>query len=149
MHIQTRIYTWTLGTLIAVAIGGSILTPHDSEARETDTRETEARHTVIPASPRVAFAWPGVYDLVGSGFPDGERRAVMHIARTDTSYALVSVQGPPGALVRFRVSGDSAHIVWDLGGESMVVDLRGSGDSLTGEWQSGDWSGPLRGARRP
>lgn len=73
----------------------------------------------------------------------------MHIARNDTSYTLVSLQGPPGTLVRFQVSGDSARVVWNLGGaEMMVVDLRGTADSLTGEWTSGDWFGPVRGVRR-
>jgi opacity protein-like surface antigen len=42
------------------------------------------------------FDWAGTYDLVGTGFPDGERRAVMTIARADTSYALASLQGQPG-----------------------------------------------------
>jgi hypothetical protein len=94
------------------------------------------------------FDWSGVYDLVGDGFPDGERRAVMQIARKDTSFTLVSVQGPPGALAQFRVNSDSAHIMWNLGTDLMVVDLRGAGDSLSGVWSMSEWSGFLRGTRR-
>lgn len=94
------------------------------------------------------FDWSGVYDLIGDGFPDGERRAVMEIARKDTAYTLVSLQGPPGALVQFRVNGDSAHVVWNLGTDLMVGDLRGAGDSLTGVWSMSEWSGFLRGTRR-
>jgi uncharacterized cupredoxin-like copper-binding protein len=94
------------------------------------------------------FAWPGVYDVVATGFPDGERAAVLQIARTDTSYSLVTLQGPPGSLERFQVSGDSARVRWNLGTEVMVVDLRGSGDSLTGMWMAGELAGFLKGARR-
>jgi uncharacterized cupredoxin-like copper-binding protein len=94
------------------------------------------------------FDWSGVYDLVGDGFPDGERRAVMEIARHDTSYALVSLQGPPGTLVQFRVKGDSAHVMWHLGTDLMVADMRGAGDSLSGVWSMSEWSGFLRGTRR-
>lgn len=94
------------------------------------------------------FDWTGTYDLVGTGFPDGERHAVLFIAQQDTSYALHSLQGPPGFLVSFKVAGDSAHVVWNLGPEEMLVDLRGSGDSLTGEWSTRDWRGEVRGVRR-
>ena len=101
----------------------------------------------VSANPKT-FDWSGVYDLVGDGFPDGERRAVMEIARKDTSFTLVSVQGPPGALAQFRVNSDSAHIMWHLGTDLMVVDLRGAGDSLSGVWSMSEWSGFLRGTRR-
>jgi uncharacterized cupredoxin-like copper-binding protein len=106
--------------------------------------------TVSPntAATSEMFDWSGVYDLVGDGFPDGQRRAVMEIARKDTSFALVSVQGPPGALVQFRVKADSAHIMWNLGTDLMVIDLRGTKDSLTGIWTMSEWSGFLRGTRR-
>jgi len=139
MRTHTSIHTWTLGVLVAV-----LASPVSSMAfRRTAAERSTAKTVVEP------FAWPGIYDMVGTGFPDGERRAVMHVARTDTGYALVSLQGPPGTLVRFQVSGDSARVVWNLGGaEVMVVDLRGTADSLTGEWTSGDWFGPVRGVRR-
>lgn len=141
MSIHTRIQIWTIGALTAVAFAGSTL-PTFSTARMTPEADAHAR----PSAP---FAWPGVFDVVAIGFPDGERKAVMHIARTDTTYTLVSLQGPPGTLVRFHVAGDSARVIWNLGRELMVVDLRGSGDSLTGAWESGDWSGTLAGVRRP
>ena len=95
------------------------------------------------------FSWPGIYDLVGSGFPEGERKAVLSITRDDTAYALESLQGPPGKLLSFEVTGDSAHVVWDLGPDQMLVDLRGIGDSLVGEWSTGEWAGPVIGTRRP
>lgn len=94
------------------------------------------------------FSWAGTYDLVGTGFPDGERRAVIQIARADTSYTLASLQGPPGSLVSFSIAGDSAHVVWNLGDEQMLVDLRGAGDSLVGRWATVGWSGELLGFRR-
>jgi len=94
------------------------------------------------------FGWAGTYDVVGSGFPDGDRWAVMTIARADTSYALASLHGPPGSLISFKVAGDSAHVVWNLGTEQMVVDLRGAGDSLVGQWSTSDWNGTIWGKRR-
>jgi len=94
------------------------------------------------------FSWTGTYDLVGTGFPDGERRAVMHIARADRSYTLALLQGPPGTLVSFNIVGDSAHVIWNLGAEQMLVDLRGAGDSLVGRWATNEWSGELLGFRR-
>ena len=108
--------------------------------------EPPTRAAVSARTP--TFAWAGIYDLVGSGFPEGDRAAVMHIAQHDTSYALVALQGPPGKLMRFQVAGDSAHVSWDLGGQVMFVDLRGADDSITGQWASGESSGVLRGARR-
>lgn len=92
--------------------------------------------------------WSGVYDLLGTGFPDGQRTAVMQLAQRDTGVTLVAVQGPPGKLVQFRVDGDSAHVMWNLGTDLMVVDLRRSGDSLTGVWSTSEWSGPIHGTRR-
>jgi hypothetical protein len=103
--------------------------------------------TALKAFPS-AFSWTGTFDLVGTGFPDGERRAVMQVARADTTYTLASLQGPPDGLVTFSIVGDSAHVVWNLGAEQMLVDLRGAGDSLVGRWSTNDWSGEVRGIRR-
>ena len=102
----------------------------------------------MAGAPVSSFAWPGVYDLIGTGFPEGDRAAVMHIAQRDTGYSLVALQGPPGRLMRFSVTGDSAQVSWFLGSATMVVDLRGAGDSLTGQWSSGELSGLIRGSRR-
>ena len=66
--------------------------------------------SATPAQVTTAFAWPGIYDLVGTGFPDGQREAVLFISKEDTSYTLVSLKGPPGALVSLSVAGDSAHV---------------------------------------
>ena len=94
------------------------------------------------------FNWSGIYDLIGTGFPEGDRYAVMEIARQDTAYKFVSLDGPPGTLLQFRVKGDSAHVMWHLGTDVMVVDLRGAGDSVSGLWAMSEWSGTLRGTRR-
>ena len=120
MSIHTSITLRATVALAAVALAGLVspFAPH-----------TQAREVVATAS-RTAFAWPGIYDLTAVGYPDGERNAVMHVTRNDTTYSLVSLQGPPGSLVRFHVSGDSAQVVWNLGTHVMIVDLRGSGDSL-------------------
>ena len=111
-----------------------------------------SRATLSVAAPRDStlsrFGWVGTYDLVGSGFPDGDRWAVMTIARADTTYALASLQGPPGSLISFRVAGDSAHVVWNLGTEQMIVDMRGVGDSLVGQWSTSEWNGDIWGRRR-
>ena len=138
MSIHTRIEPRVAATVAAVALAGllSPFTPHTSASE------------VALAATREAFTWPGIYDLTAVGYPDGERTAVIHVTRADTTYSLVSLQGPPGSLVRFNVTGDSAQIVWNLGPHMMFVDLRGSGDSLAGEWSSGDWSGTVRGVRR-
>ena len=96
-----------------------------------------------------SFYWPGIYDLVGTGFQDGERRAVMHIRRSDTSYVLIELEGPPGELLGFDVAGDSAHVIWDMSGAVMVVDLHGVRDSVYGKWSIGERSGDIYGARRP
>jgi hypothetical protein len=110
-----------------------------------------SRVTTISATPAhvtTPFAWAGTYDLIGTGFPDGQRQAVIQISKEDTSYTLVSLQGPPGELVSFGVAGDSAHVVWNLGSDAMFLNLRGAGDSLTGEWATTDHRGAIRGARR-
>lgn len=96
-----------------------------------------------------SFYWPGSFDLVGTGFPDGERRAVMHVRRSDTTYVLADLEGPPGSLIDFRIAGDSAHVTWDLDEGVMVVDLRGARDSVYGQWYIGDRSGGVYGSRRP
>ena len=74
--------------------------------------------------------------------------AVLTIKRADTAYALASLHGPPGSLISFKVAGDSAHVVWNLGTEQMVVDLRGAGDSLVGQGSTTEWNGEIHGTRR-
>jgi hypothetical protein len=111
------------------------------------SRVATSSATTLTALP-LQFSWTGTYDLVGTGFPDGERRAVIQVARADTSYTLASLQGPPGSLVSFSIVGDSAHVVWNLGAEQMLVDLRGTGDSLVGRWATNEWNGDLLGFRR-
>ncbi|HEX6050539.1 MAG TPA: hypothetical protein VFZ21_14770 [Gemmatimonadaceae bacterium] len=104
---------------------------------------------VIAAPTSVAsFSWPGTYDLVGSGFPDGNRHAVMHVERRDSSYTLEMLEGPPGELIAFRVSGDSAHVVWSMSGPVMAVALHGVRDSVYGRWSIDERSGSIVGVRR-
>ena len=71
----------------------------------------------------------------------------MEIGRQDSSFTLLSLSGPPGGR-SFQVTSNRLHIVWNLGEELMYVDLRGSRDSLAGEWFLGDDGGQVRGARR-
>jgi hypothetical protein len=118
-------------TASVIAVIGQVTT--------TSARDTQATRQ---------FSWPGIYDLVGTGFPEGERKAVMSITRNDTAYTLESLQGPPGQLRSFKITDDSAHVIWDLGPDQMFVDLRGIGDSLMGEWSTGEGAGLIVGARR-
>jgi hypothetical protein len=119
-----------------------------SSASPATTTVTEVRPAAVAVATPPSFSWAGVFDLIGTGFPDGERRAVMEIARNDTAYTLVSLQGPPGTATVFQITGNRAHIVWNLGTDLMVVDLRGTRDSVAGEWYVGDEAGQVRGARR-
>lgn len=109
---------------------------------------TPPRAHAAPSPQPPAFSWPGVYDLIGKNFPEGQREAVATITRVDSGYTL-DMYGPPGSLVKLHVVGDSAHLVWDLGPEGLMYgSLHGRGDSLTGRWQILDASGPLVGVRR-
>jgi hypothetical protein len=103
------------------------------------------------APPAPAAGWPGTYDVVGTGFPEGEREAVLTVARRDTGYAVVSLDGPSGRLRSARFVGDSAHVVWDLGagGRTMTMQMRSARDSLTGVWAIGAQQGRIHGRRRP
>ncbi len=85
---------------------------------------------------------------MGSGFSDGNRQAVIHVERRDSSYTLEMLEGPPGELITFRVRGDSAHIVWNMDGPVMTVDLHGVRDSVYGRWSVAERSGSIVGARR-
>jgi hypothetical protein len=99
----------------------------------------------VPAPP---FSWPGVYDLMGTQFPEGSRRAVLTVERADSAYR-VSIDGPPGRVFVTWFSRDSAHVTWSFeDGSLMFLDLRGVGDSVRGRWQMGEAGGPLLGRRR-
>ena len=141
----TIIHAGALGAIVAAALSAPL---HPILTGGSDLTRAAHERAATAMTRRNGFSWPGTYDLVATGYPDGERTAVMQVERRDTTYALVSLQGPPGSLIRFRVAGDSAHVIWNTGTAVMVVDLRGSGNSLTGEWESGDWSGSVRGSRR-
>lgn len=102
------------------------------------------------AGPAASFAWPGTYDVVGTGFPEGDRHAVATFTRRDTAYA-VDLAGPPGRPLFVRVAADTAYVEWELAPAAapMYLWLRGAGDSLSGMWLIGDQVGLLRGRRRP
>ncbi len=126
--------------------------------RAAAPRSTAPRSTAVPAAApaapagrRPAHAWTGTYDVVADGFPEGSRRAAFTVARHDTGYALVSLQGPPGRLTTAHFVGDSAHVVWNLGAAegAMRVWLHAAGDSVAGAWAGGDQQGQLHGRRRP
>jgi hypothetical protein len=138
--------THQIAFITSLSIGVAACSSVPQSSRQPIPAKT-ATSPATAAAPST-FSWPGVYDLVGSGFPEGDRNVVMQIEKADTSYTLVSLQGPPGNATIFQVVGDRARIVWNLGQDLMYVDLRGSRDSVTGEWYIGDESGSLRGARR-
>lgn len=103
-----------------------------------------------PTPPPVR-SWAGVYDLVGSGFPEGDRTATLIISGPDTAYT-ANLQGPPGHLVEFRAGRDSLTLAWDLedGSVPFVVRLgRTPADSVTGAWSQAMQGGLVRGSRRP
>ena len=68
-----------LASILAAAAAGARLSAADAHA---------APH-VVPAPP---FSWPGVYDIVGTQFPEGSRRAMLTVERTDSTYR-VSIEG--------------------------------------------------------
>ncbi len=97
----------------------------------------------------VTASWNATWDLVGSGFDDGSRTAVLSTERRGDD-CICLVQGPPGALVSSVFSNDSLFLVWDLGDEElMLVDLQLEGDRLAGSWRIGAHAGEVIGARRP
>jgi len=115
-----------------------------------------APSTSAPSTARGAaapFPFAGTWHVVGTGFPEGARDAVMAIAERDSGYTLCFVTGGPlGRLLSMRVAGDSAHLRWEIDdGERtdvMTIRMRGVRDSLVGTWAIGDTGGALTGARR-
>ncbi|MEP6731827.1 MAG: hypothetical protein ABJE10_14365 [bacterium] len=95
------------------------------------------------------FSWPGTYDLVATGFPNGPRQAVLQITPHDSTYSVVALQGPPGAPLSVSVTGDTARILWNLEtADPMYVELLGKGDSVNGRWSMAANSGAVSGKRR-
>ena len=126
----------------------STTTSAPTPARDTSTAMTTTSTGAtgfVGAEPR--FAWRGVYDVVGDGFPEGMRSAIIIITPRDTSFDF-SIEGPPGTLMSATFVGDSLHVVWDMYGEPMHVDLQGVADSLDGRWRIGDRGGRVWGNRR-
>jgi hypothetical protein len=142
VSLSTAAIVWTGLAAIALA------TPTHAGLGQAIATDSSAARIGAATPSAEAFDWTGIFDVVGTGFPDGERRAVMAISPQDTSYTLHMLQGPPGDLKSLKVKGDSANVVWDLGPEEMFIDLRGIGDSLMGEWSTSDWRGDVRGLRR-
>ena len=103
-----------------------------------------------PVTPPVR-SWAGVYDLVGSGFPEGDRSAALVITGPDTAYTGI-LQGPPGHMMEFRVGRDSLAFSWDLEDGSVPFQVRlgrTPSDSVSGTWTQGTGGGFVRGIRRP
>jgi hypothetical protein len=123
------------------------LDPPTSAAARSLSPDAAAGTRVAASAVGKPFEWTGVFDVVGDSFPDGQRLAVLIISRRDTTYDL-SLEGPPGSLRSLEISGDSAHVVWDVLGEPMYVDLSGCDDALEGRWKMGGLTGPLVGTRR-
>lgn len=102
------------------------------------------------SSPRAqGESWSATWDLVGTGFDDGFRTAVLTTERHDEDCAC-QVQGPPGGMVASGFSRDTLYITWDFGtDEQMYVDLHLEGDHLAGAWRMGTERGEIVGTRRP
>ena len=99
------------------------------------------------------FPFAGTWHVVGAGFPEGARDAVMAIVQRDSAYTVQFVSGgPPGRLLSMHVAGDSAHVRWEIDDgdrtDVMTVQVRGVRDSLVGTWRIGTTGGALIGARR-
>jgi hypothetical protein len=105
----------------------------------------QVRAAITPA-PK-PFAWAGTFDVIGDGFPDGMRSAIITITPRDTVFDFF-IEGPPGTLMSSMFAGDSLHVVWDMLGVPMYVDLRGAADSLDGQWRMADRGGRIWGTRR-
>jgi len=103
------------------------------------------------STPPPARSWVGIYDLVGSGFPEGDRSATLIVSGPDTAYA-ASLQGPPGHMVEFQAGRDSVVFLWDLEDGSVPFEVRlgrTDPDSVRGTWSQGPNGGLARGSRRP
>jgi hypothetical protein len=125
--------------LVAAACAAAMPEPPAPPAKDAPARGAAAA---------AEFEWPGTYEIVGHGFPEGDRHATMTITRQDTTYAL-SLYGPPGQLRSLRIAGDSAHVAWDFGDASvMLVQLRGEGDELRGRWILEELTGAIEGLRQ-
>lgn len=99
------------------------------------------------------YPFTGFWHVVGAGFPEGARDAVMSIVQRDSTFAVRFVSGgPPGRLLSMKVAGDSAAIDWEIDNEGrlevMSVNVRGVRDSLVGTWRIGSRGGPLTGSRQ-
>jgi len=103
-----------------------------------------------PPAPPVR-SWVGTYDLLGTGFPEGDRTARLVISGPDTAYAAI-LQGPPGHMAEFRPGRDSVVFSWDLeDGEvpfQVRLGRRTGSDSVTGTWSQGINGGQVRGMWR-
>ena len=144
-----RVEKLMMFALATIAVAGCSRTSQFAAVPNPHIPNVDLPHASPRSTESTSFYWPGIYDLVGTGFADGERRAVMHIRRSDTSYVLAELEGPPGNLMSFEVVGDSVHVMWHMSGAIMVVDLAGVRDSVYGRWSIGDRSGDIYGARRP
>lgn len=142
LSVSTTAIAWT--GLVAMTFA----TPTHADLGRPGAANVLAPRPLAASRRHSAFDWAGVFDVIGTGFPDGERRAVMAIGRQDSAYVLRMLQGPPGELTSMSVAGDSAYVVWNLGPEEMLINLRGIGDSLMGEWSTSHWRGDVRGVRR-
>lgn len=141
--------SFTAAVAALCSIGCAFATPKASNAVPPARGAAASASTVVAngavEAPR--FLWPGSYDLLGDNFPEGLRAAILTIVARDSSYDFY-IEGPPGTLKESKLAGDSAHVVWDMFGEPMYVDLRGVADSLDGHWRIGDRSGHVWGTRR-
>lgn len=103
--------------------------------------------TTVPAvtatAPAETHDWTGSYELVGHGFPDGDRIAVVDIERLTTGALAMRFQvGPPGHARHIEAQGNVLRVEWQLvevtgASQLMNVRLEAEGDRVAGEWTIG------------
>lgn len=106
-------------------------------AAASDTTSTPA---VAASAPAEAYDWVGSYELVGHGFPEGDRIAVSHVERLPSGELAIRFEvGPPGYARHIEAHGNTMRVEWmieDVTGATapMIVTLEADGDRISGEW---------------
>lgn len=106
-------------------------------------RDTTTVPAVTATAPAETYDWTGSFELVGHGFPDGDRIAVLDVERLATGELAMRFQvGPPGRARHVEAHGNTLHVEWELvavtgATEIMNVRLEGDGDRIAGEWAIG------------
>ena len=96
--------------------------------------------SVTATAPAESYDWTGSYELIGHGFPDGDRVAVSHVDRLPSGKLTIRFEvGPPGYARHIEAQGNTMRVEWmveQVTGATapMIVTLRADGDRIAGEW---------------